>query len=312
MNFSFGSDPEFMLTSQNELKSAIGILPKKERAIVKQNNHYYFDNVLAEIAIKPANTKDESIENIRKSLQGLSDAIGKNKFTIKASANYPKKELNCMDAKVAGCSPEWNVYTLECDYPPDEDVELLDGYFQFKTPFRSAGGHIHIGSNMLQDPSNAFSVVRMMDLFLGIPSIFIDTDPTSKARRRIYGHAGSHRTPEYGIEYRTLGNFWFSSPKIASLIYDLTKFSLNFVETKQHERFWSVDEDLLEEDPSEAYHCFGYDVNSLRRAIDTCDKKLAQKFMIFISNYLPENLFQEIEKLSGVNLPDPYIEWKIK
>lgn len=313
MTFTFGTDPEFMLTHHDELKSAIDILPKKEKAVIKNGHSYYFDNVLAEIAVKPAKNKDEAISNIRSALHGLARIIQPAKFIIQASANYPKKELNSLEAKIAGCNPEWNVYTLEQIFPPDEDVDLLDGYYQFKTPFRSAGGHIHIGCDRLQDPMEAFSVIRMMDLFLGIPSIFMDTDSSSKDRRSIYGHAGSHRTPDYGLEYRALGNFWLSSPEHVALMYDLTSFVLGFVDQKIHERFWTVDEELLDdEDPSLAYSCFGYDVKMLRKAIDTCNKKEADKFMVFVSNYLPTQLLQEIEQLSGKALPDPYVAWDIE
>ena len=158
-----------------------------------------------------------------------------------------------------------------------------------------------------------FSVVRMMDLFLGIPSIFLDTDETSKERRRIYGHAGSHRTPDYGLEYRALGNFWFSSPDLTRLMYDLTAFTLDFVDKGSHKRFWSVDEDLLdEEDPSVAYKCFGYDLAALRKSIDTCNKKQAEKFLLFVSNYLPPKLIGEIDRLSGRPLKDPYKEWELE
>lgn len=311
--FSWGADPEFMLVHNNELKSAISVLPKKENAIVKHGHEYYFDNVLAEIAIKPAKNKDEAISHVHSALYGLAQVIQPAKFVIRASDDYPKKELNCLDAKIAGCNPEWNVYSLEQIFPPDEDVDLLDGYYQFKTPFRSAGGHIHIGSGDLQDHMKTFNVIRMMDLFLGIPSVFMDTDDTSKDRRSIYGHAGSHRMPDYGLEYRALGNFWLSSPEHVSLMYDLTEFVMNFVDQKYHEKFWTVNKELLdEEDPSLAYSCFGYDVNLLRKAIDTSNRREASLFMTFISNYLPIQLLQKIDKLSNKFLPDPYLAWGIQ
>lgn len=312
MQFTFGTDPEFMIVHHNELKSAIEILPDKEHALKKAGSEFYFDNVLSEIAVKPAETKDDALHNIKKSLQELARIVNPGKFVIKASANYPYKEINGPKAKIAGCNPEWCAYTLQCIFPPDEDVELMEGYYQFKTPFRSAGGHIHLGGTKLEDESVALNVIRMMDLFLGIPSLYLDTDPTSPARRRIYGHAGSHRKTDYGLEYRSLGNFWLSSPKLASLIYDLSDFVLNFVDQNGHEKFWAVNEDLLdEEDPSVAYNCFGYDAVSLRSCINNCDKNQADKFMLIIANYLPEKLFNEIEKLSGQSLPDAYEAWGI-
>jgi Phage phiEco32-like COOH.NH2 ligase-type 2 len=311
MKFTFGADPEFIIANKNdEIKSAIGILPKKEKAFFENGNGYYFDNMLAEIAVKPAENEFEILSNIKQALKGLANFINPNKFLIKASSNYPKKEINCIDAKIVGCNPEWNVYTLKCVFPPEEDVYFLDGYYQFKNCFRSAGGHIHIGCEMLYDSIEALNTIRMMDLFLGIPSVFLDTDETSKKRRKIYGHAGSHRITDYGIEYRALGNFWLSSPDLVSLMYNLTDFTLKFVETKQYEKFWIFQEEFLEnENPSCAYQCFGYDVNLMRKAINTCDKKLADKFMIFISNYLPNHLIEEIERLSEKPLKNPYDTW---
>lgn len=312
MSHTFGLDPEFMLTHHDGLKSAIGVLPKKDHAVLKNGHGYYFDNVLAEIAVKPAKSKDEALGNIREALTGLSRIIKPAKFVIRASANYPKKELNCPDARIAGCNPEWDVYTLQCVFPPDEDVDLLDGYYQFKGPFRSAGGHIHLGAESLHDPAEVFNVVRMMDLFLGVPSIFLDTDETSKDRRRIYGHAGSHRIPDYGLEYRALGNFWLSSPELVALMYDLSAFVLDFVGNKGHERFWSVNEDLLDEDdPSVAYSCFGYDLKSLLKCINNCDRKQADKFMIFVNNFLPTRLLKEVQRLQGQPLKDPYEAWDL-
>jgi hypothetical protein len=57
MNFTFGSDPEFMISRWDELQSAIPLLPKKEQALIRNGSKFYYDNVLAEIAFKPASSK---------------------------------------------------------------------------------------------------------------------------------------------------------------------------------------------------------------------------------------------------------------
>ena len=304
MEFTFGTDPEFMISRWDDLQSAIPMLPKKENAVVKNGNGFYYDNVLAEIAIKPSKNKDDAIKNIQQALQGLAKLVKPSKFIIQASAKYPTKELNDKDARIAGCNPEWNVYTLRCVLPPEDVIS--------KTAFRTAGGHIHVGAKGLEDPIKAFDVIRMMDLFLGIPSIFLDTDPTSKERRKIYGHAGGHRATDYGFEYRSLGNFWFSSPEYVELIYDLTEFVLNFVAEDNHKKFWSINEKLLQgSDPSKAYTCTGYDAKALCKSINTCDKKQAEKFLMFINNYLPDNLINKIDQLANKTLPDPYEAWRL-
>jgi hypothetical protein len=304
MNFTFGSDPEFMISRWDELQSAIPLLPKKEQALIRNGSKFYYDNVLAEIAVKPASSKEDLQKNIENCLQQLCKLIKPARFIIQASAKYPSKQLNDKDAKIAGCNPEWNAYTLRCVLPPEEIIS--------KTPFRTAGGHIHIGAEGLNDPIKAFDVIRMMDLFIGIPSIFLDTDETSKERRKIYGHAGSHRMTDYGFEYRSLGNFWYGSPEYVSLIYDLTNFVLEFVSADNHKKFWTINEKLLQSsDPSRAYNCIGYDAKSLCKTIDSCDKKQASKFMMFITNYLPKNLVEKIEQLSDKPLPDPYDAWNL-
>jgi len=304
MEFTFGTDPEFMISRWDDLQSAIPMLPKKEHALTRNGSSFYYDNVLAEIAVKPAKNKEDAIKNIKNSLVQLAKLVKPSRFIVQASAKYPAKQLADKEAKIAGCNPEWNVYTLRCILPPEEVIS--------KTNFRTAGGHIHVGAKGFNDPFKAFDVIRMMDLFIGIPSVFLDTDPTSKERRKIYGHAGSHRATDYGFEYRSLGNFWFSSPEYVSLIYDLTEFALDFVAHEDHKKFWSVNEKLLQgNDPSKAYTCTGYDVKSLCKTINTCDRKQAEKFMLVVNNYLPHDISDRIERLSNKELPDPYETWEL-
>ena len=305
MGFTFGSDPEFILTKNSFPKSAIGILPKKTSAIPFKGNFIYYDNVLAEIAIKPGRNKQEVIENTKISLTRLAEIIHPIKFDISCAEDYPDRELRHEEARIAGCNPEWDVYSLQCILPPEEVIS--------KTPFRTAGGHIHLGASFLREPLSIFNTVRMMDLFIGVPAVFLDVDPMTKKRKKVYGQAGSHRVTDYGLEYRSLGNFWFASPEYMGLIYDLSDFVLNFVQDELHNKFWSVDDSLLDdEDPSKAYCCFGYDVELLKKCINSCDVDLAKKFMTFISHYLPNDIIKSIENLSSKRyLPNPYSAWGI-
>lgn len=304
MRFTFGTDPEFMISRWDDLVSAISLLPNKESAIARNGSQFYYDNVLAEIAVKPAKNKEEALLNIGSALQNLAKLVKPSRFVIRASAKYDNQQLKDKEARIAGCNPEWNAYTLRCILPPEEVIA--------KTNFRTGGGHIHIGGEGLENPINAFNVIKMLDLFLAVPAIFLDTDETSVERRKIYGHAGSHRATDYGFEYRLLGNFWFASPELVELVYDIVSFCLECVENKLHEKFWSVNEKLLQsDDPSKAYTCTGYDVKLLCKAINSCDKKQADKFMMFISNYMPSQLFLRIEEMSKKQLPDPYESWRL-
>ena len=75
MEFTFGTDPEFMISRWEELHSAISLLPKKEQALVKNGNKFYYDNVLAEIAVKPAKNKDEAITTLQKQREILDNKL---------------------------------------------------------------------------------------------------------------------------------------------------------------------------------------------------------------------------------------------
>ena len=54
---------------------------------------------------------------------------------------------------------------------------------------------------------------------IGLPAVLIDTD---KQRRKLYGKAGSMRHKDYGVEYRTVSNFWLSSQELTPWGYDRT------------------------------------------------------------------------------------------
>lgn len=303
MNFKFGSDPEFFLARNDQTKSAIGLLPSKKNCWNKNGNKFYYDNVLAEIAIKPAASLDDIVANTSDALRELSSLIFPARFKIQPADYMPEIELEDKDSTSIGCEPEYDVYSLQMVVPPQDVIT--------KTSFRTAGGHIHLGFQN-EDVYELFDVVRMMDLFIGIPSIFLDTHEMSKFRRKIYGKSGSHRIPDHGLEYRVLSNFWFSSPRHMEIIYKLTEFTLNFVKQKLQRKFWSVHNSMLNhEDPSCAFECFGYDLELLRHCIDNQDVEKAEKFMTFISNYLPVDLLDEIENLAQQELPDPYVAWKL-
>lgn len=85
-----------------------------------------------------------------------------------------------------------------------------------------------------------------MDILVGVPSVIMDTDPTSLARKQLYGKAGRFRNTKYGIEYRTLGNFWLSSPELTSIIYDLTILAAKtWEDDKAAELFAQIDQEQV-------------------------------------------------------------------
>lgn len=302
----FGSDPELMLyDKENSLKSAIPIIKgtKEKKINLGNGNLCFYDNVLCEMNIKPGRSRDEVISNFSDCFHRLVKIVNPYRLVPQASAKYPEAECKHPDAKVFGCDPEYCAYEMCQVVPPScEDT------------FRSGGGHIHLGATSETYPLLAPTtesdradrdwgriwVIRMMDLFVGIPSIFIDHDPTSAARRRLYGHAGTHRPKEeYGVEYRATSNFWLASPRILSLVYDLSMFAVNFVEEKRHEKMWQSESE-----------CTSYSIVELRKAINESNKELASKFMNeIVKPNLPSRLMNEIFKFSEPTIYNFYREW---
>jgi hypothetical protein len=68
--------------------------------------------------------------------------------------------------------------------------------------------------------------IPLMDLICGIPSVLLDISPESKIRRKLYGKAGDYRLTNYGLEYRTLSNFWIQSYSLFSLFTGLARYAV--------------------------------------------------------------------------------------
>ncbi|MGH7175379.1 MAG: putative amidoligase domain-containing protein, partial [Minisyncoccia bacterium] len=255
-----GADPEVMLADAlGHYRSASPLLPHKSQAIMGGGCDFYFDTVLAECTVRPAAAADQFVENIGFSLKTLSDLVAPFKLQTTACWPYRPKELKHKFARMGGCKPEWCAYTL-LDYRSPRVI---------RTPTRAAGGHIHIGSEILADDIAKIRVVRMLDLFYSLPCIYIDRDYTAYRRRRGFGQAGRHRRPAHGLEYRTPGPFWLRSPELVRLTFDLVKFAVDFVAHDRDTQYWTIDPNWHQyEDIALAHKCHGYDVERLREAID--------------------------------------------
>ncbi len=304
MPTTFGCDCEFILTLNGQYKSATSILKGNREKRERVNGHEIFhDNVLAEVAIKYGSTSYEVQEHFKQALTALSKMVHPCKLNLAASADYPKKELQDPDAMQAGCDEEYDAYS-RTTLPSQEQVVK-------KTPFRTAGGHIHLGgTGALQDSIKIKLIVYALDLFVGIPSLFLDNNVLSQERRRMYGKAGSYREKPYGLEYRVLSPFWLRSPDTVELFYNLSMVALDFVESNKIDKFWDVDEEKLFAGKKDAYQCHGYDKDLLIKAINVYDMEMASKFMLIVNNYLPTELNNQLERQINEK-PDFYKSWDL-
>jgi hypothetical protein len=307
--FTFGSDPEFIVLDKNKRpRSAIGVVNgTKKRRIVRGECGFYWDNVLAECTVQPAHNKAEAISNIGFALKQYADIVKPHQLTIRASQNFPDEELEtgpmlkCQDGtmvragRFAGCKTEFCAYSLGT-IEPDGIQDRFKG-----TNLRTAGGHVHLGTELGQTWNACVSLVRMLDLFLGLPSLLIDKSQGSVERRQLYGEAGRFRQPPHGCEYRTLSNFWLVSPATVELVYDLCEFAVAFVKEENHKEFWSIDEDRLKDDdfwnndgdPANLHVCQGYDIAKLRGLFREDDGEY-DEFMRLLEKHMPKPLMRSI------------------
>jgi hypothetical protein len=232
MKLTLGSDPELMIRDRQtgHIESGIAVLGrgKADKIDLGDGRTIYYDNVLAETNILPSDSRDGTIASFRASLNGIAMYLGdEHEIVAQASHTFEPAQCEHDDAKLFGCEPEYDAWALQICNPPS-----------CTNTFRSAGGHIHIGrgdfGSVLEYDDDEFLLgawskahaTRFMDVFVGLPIALIDNDPTSVERKKIYGRAGRHRIPPYGIEYRTPSNYWIGSPVLVGLIHDLTTFAM--------------------------------------------------------------------------------------
>jgi len=208
--FTFGCDPElFLMNKEGEFVSAAGLVPgTKEEPYKVPGGAVQVDGMAAEFNIDPASTFSEFNQNINTVLKHLRRIVPKDLRMVPVpSATFSEKVWNESpeEAKVLGCTPDFNAWTGEINPVPNTDDDPRT---------RCAGGHLHVGWTEDADFSdvnhitNCCDLVRQFDWYLGGWSLRVDNDST---RRKLYGKAGAMRVKPYGVEYRVLSNFWLTT-----------------------------------------------------------------------------------------------------
>ena len=138
-----GADPELMVLSpEGTLTSAIPLIKgTKKRPQKVQGGHVQRDNVMAEFNVEPSGCSDEFEENIRVVLGSLAALVKTNILAIRAYAQFPEEALDHPEARVFGCDPDF------CAWPDRDGILIMNTIPSHKAlePYRSAGGHFHIG-----------------------------------------------------------------------------------------------------------------------------------------------------------------------
>jgi hypothetical protein len=218
-----GCDPEvFLQDAAGAYISAIGKIggSKADPRQLPLGNGYAVqeDNVALEFNIPPADSKNgfiESIQLVRKYLENSVNEMGL-KFSTESATIFPEDQLNNPAALMFGCDPDYNAWTMKRNPKPISPDWRL----------RSAGGHVHVGYHMATNREKV-TLIRLMDLFLGIPSLFMDN---GSLRKSLYGKAGAFRPKPYGVEYRTLSNYWIFDPELIDWVWRSTERAIDTFE----------------------------------------------------------------------------------
>lgn len=210
-----GTDPEILLQDSNGSPvSVIGLIkadkwnpmqiPDMAPGFTLQE-----DNVSIEYGIPPASSADDYVHYIQSVMQKSLEYLPGLSFSKLSCTIYPEEQMQHPLAYVFGCEPDFDAWTGTVNKKPEPPHPLM----------RSAGGHIHVETK--RDP---LEVVRNMDLFLGVPSVLMDK---GEQRKQMYGGAGAHRVKPYGVEYRTLSNFWIFEERLIRWVWNQTERSIN-------------------------------------------------------------------------------------
>ena len=248
-SFKIGADPEIFIRNNGKVVSANGMIPGTKKEPHKVNGGaIQVDGMATEINIDPvlldtsarlrhtrsANFSGRILEVLRELDRNIKKHDGNNTFARNlATADFDKEYMDSQpeEAKELGCEPDFNAYNNgEQNSPPDAEGVL----------FRTAAGHIHIGWGAgipVDNPDHieiCCDIVKIMDAFIGIPSVVLDRDTR---RRELYGKAGAFRPKPYGVEYRTVSNFWIFNDYDRRQMYDLVSRSVNMLQR------WDADVD---------------------------------------------------------------------
>jgi len=300
---TIGTDPEFFLEDK-KTKKKISAIPhiagtKYEPLFLSNGSKIQHDNVALEFATEPARDAVDLARMIKETFKIIKPSIPATMDIIaEASAIFDDDQLNHLEAMQFGCDPDFNAWTLDMNVPPNIDTKL-----------RSCGGHLHVGhvdgaeTDFLLEHEGKVHTIRMMDTFLGISSIVLDSTPTSHQRRQLYGKAGCYRPTDYGVEYRVLSNFWLRNERYVFFVDSVLQDLLNLLKDEKKKLFKGTKTN------TRIIEIIGEDV--IQAVINNSDFEGANKI---IKNYLLPNLCTDSKNLFNelieVKVHKPiYQEW---
>jgi len=151
------------------------------------------DNVMAEFASRSPFDHQYLRDIISNDIKKLVQRVAPAKVLLISAMDCPSGMLaDSTLAEEIGCDPDYR------DGRMREPISTPDiGHYRY------AGGHIHFDGHK---DLPADIAARVCDVLLGAPLVAMGEK--QEGRRTVYGLNGLYRPKSYGIEYRTLSNFW--------------------------------------------------------------------------------------------------------
>jgi hypothetical protein len=281
---TFGCDPEIFVRRGKTIIGSERIIPEEG---LKAGRPYDLhgklvrDGIQAELNPRQTTCRANLGNYIKGLLSKLDKELEKQKNMVicfDQVVMITKKELNSLSPKSRqfGCMPSFNIY---------DTAEFKAGITVDPAKYlkRSGGGHLHLGDNgydgtvrtALHDYSR---IVPLLDLIVGNTCVLLDRNPLNAERRRVYGRAGEFRTPTYGVEYRTLSNFWLRDYQLFSLVTGLARTAVSILANTTKENNYYDDIMKL------------VDMKDIQKAINDNDYDMAKKNWNKIKKWLIENV----------------------
>lgn len=222
---TLGADPEVFVTKDSNPFPSFGLIGGASKKNPKHLGNGFFvqeDNVMIEFNIPPSTTEDDFVRNIQGGITRILLELEGYGIDIVPSMQFTPELLVNPKAQEFGCEPDFNAYSGDEQGKP----MFIDENLRF------AGGHVHLGLEGSLSLADKQDIVKAMDLFLAVPAVLKDKD---FLRRTAYGTAGRYREKPYGLEYRTLSNFWIASPDNIKWTYQNAHKAVMFVNENRAE-----------------------------------------------------------------------------
>ena len=202
---TIGTDPEFFVRDENYcLIPACGLLggtKNEPRPLpgLPAGFGVQEDNVMVELTVPPCLSANGLVEAVVEGKNAINALLAEHGCALYDDFCEYEFSRDALDrhagSTIFGCSPDFDAYADGAQRTPLNHARV--GRWRF------SGGHIHIGGDFGPVPKHV--IAMFCDLAMGLYSTMHDHQ---NMRRRFYGAAGVFRPTPYGIEYRTMSNWW--------------------------------------------------------------------------------------------------------